>query len=255
MISGFYDLQISNKIANPERLWGRILEIAGEPPALIFAAFNFSLLLEYTNRIVCKRKRFFLIICALSLIISAVYPIYKTFDYLDFSKSLNITLTIPITFAFCAFLIIIHRKTSDEYLKKYFKIALTCVEASLTVLIVISLLKQVWGRVRFRELDQALETGMKFTPWYSPQFFTGYRSFPSGHTGNATLIFLLSLYFPKQRKWLCPALIIWILLVAVSRVFVGAHYLSDVLFGCAITSIICYIWIQKNDVWEIDNNE
>lgn len=65
-------------------------------------------------------------------------------------------------------------------------------------------------------------------------------SFPSGHTVAATLLYgVLACYFTRRaRSWQARAAIglaacAMILLVAGSRLYLGAHYLSDVLAGMA----------------------
>lgn len=90
-------------------------------------------------------------------------------------------------------------------------------------------------------------------------------SFPSGHTlGMAVIVFwLILIMIPFLAKnsttkvWLYIALIIWLVIVMISRVYVYAHYPSDV-FGSAAFSaswvgIVDAIWdkvtpqIKKND--------
>ena len=62
-------------------------------------------------------------------------------------------------------------------------------------------------------------------------------SFPSGHTTHAFLmVTLLAGFFPVL---LLPALV-WALLVGISRVYLGVHYLSDVLAG-ALLGTFCGI--------------
>ena len=65
-------------------------------------------------------------------------------------------------------------------------------------------------------------------------------SFPSGHSVAATLLYgLLACYLAREaRSWRARALIVtaactMIALVAGSRLYLGAHYLSDVLAGIA----------------------
>lgn len=74
------------------------------------------------------------------------------------------------------------------------------------------------------------------------------RSFPSGHTANSMAVgvslWLVSkryellgdkkLYFPKAAGW---AVLIWSVLVGLSRLYVGVHYPTDVLGG-AIVAIV-----------------
>jgi undecaprenyl-diphosphatase len=59
---------------------------------------------------------------------------------------------------------------------------------------------------------------------------TGY-SFPSGHsTQSFFLVYFLTTYL-KTNKWITVSLYLLALLVALSRVYLGAHYVLDVLAG------------------------
>ena len=74
------------------------------------------------------------------------------------------------------------------------------------------------------------------------------RSFPSGHTANSMAVgvslWLVSrkyellgdknLYFPKAAGW---AVLVWSVLVGLSRLYVGVHYPTDVLGGAIIAII------------------
>ena len=65
-----------------------------------------------------------------------------------------------------------------------------------------------------------------------PETATGY-SFPSGHTQNfATWSNALAQHFKKT--WLCVLAIVLTLLMAFSRMYLGAHYPSDVLVGALL---------------------
>lgn len=71
--------------------------------------------------------------------------------------------------------------------------------------------------------------------WNGPRLSQKYNSFPSGHTA-ATTAFFGVLFFANRRVGLC--LIPIPLLIAASRMYVAAHYLSDVICAAAI-GILC----------------
>lgn len=74
---------------------------------------------------------------------------------------------------------------------------------------------------------------------------TGF-SFPSGHAACATAIAIfigVFLFTKYKEKWLriCTvcACALYVLLVCLSRMYLGKHYLTDVLAGVLISAIIC----------------
>ena len=107
-------------------------------------------------------------------------------------------------------------------------------------------LKIFWGRIRFRDLAANYSD---FTPWYLPQGITGDQSFPSGHAATGFMMIALFVFFadkPFYKRIIIKGLIIsWALAVCVSRVFIGAHFTSDVLFG-AFAIIISYLMLMHN---------
>ncbi len=56
-------------------------------------------------------------------------------------------------------------------------------------------------------------------------------SFPSGHTMHAVMFLVLS---ASHHPWLAPCLVPLVVLIALSRVGLGLHYLSDVLAGALL---------------------
>ena len=107
-------------------------------------------------------------------------------------------------------------------------------------------LKIFWGRIRFRDLA---ENYSNFSAWYVPQGFTGNDSFPSGHAAMDWMFLSLFVFIadkPFYKRIILKGLIIsWALAVCVSRVVIGAHYTSDVLFG-AFAMIISYLFLIHN---------
>lgn len=77
---------------------------------------------------------------------------------------------------------------------------------------------------------------------------TSMSSFPSGHAmAIFTLLVFLVLNFPKYKYFFwCMAL-----LVAFSRVYLGVHYLSDVIAGAFLGFIIAklFIFIGEKNAW------
>lgn len=69
---------------------------------------------------------------------------------------------------------------------------------------------------------------------------TGY-SFPSGHTQGAST-FYISLAQVVRRRWFSIAAIIIVLLVGLSRMYLGVHWPVDVIAGLLIGVVMAYIF-------------
>jgi membrane-associated phospholipid phosphatase len=83
--------------------------------------------------------------------------------------------------------------------------------------------------------------------WNGPRFSSKYHAFPSGHVAVSTAFFVT--LFLARKKIGAPLLLIPIL-IALSRMIVGAHYLSDV--TCAailgvISALLVARWLSIRD--------
>src|SRR5439155_13238408 len=77
--------------------------------------------------------------------------------------------------------------------------------------------------------------------WGGPHFSTKYHSFPSGHVGASTAFF--GVLFIARRRVGVACLPIPIL-IGFSRMYIGAHYLSDVVCA-AILGILCALLVAR----------
>lgn len=68
----------------------------------------------------------------------------------------------------------------------------------------------------------------------------GGYSFPSGHTQSAATLFF-SLYYFIKKRWLLIVAIVITTLVALSRMYLGVHYLSDVVVGAGFGLLIAWL--------------
>ena len=62
-------------------------------------------------------------------------------------------------------------------------------------------------------------------------------SFPSGHCASSTL---LTLTIDQYIPWLTIYFIIWMIIIFLSRIGLGLHYLSDAIFG-VVLGIISFV--------------
>ncbi|MGA0875412.1 MAG: phosphatase PAP2 family protein [Bacilli bacterium] len=64
---------------------------------------------------------------------------------------------------------------------------------------------------------------------------SGGTSLPSGHAQNSTILALtLNEKKAKIGRWFTPFLTVMVIFVMLSRIYLGEHYLTDVIFGYAI---------------------
>lgn len=99
--------------------------------------------------------------------------------------------------------------------------------ASAASALVVQLLKAGFGRARPAEILVTADPG----------------SFPSGHTANAaTIAVVLGLLFPRAWVWVAGAL--YTVLMALSRTYLGAHWLTDTLGGLLVgTGVALLVWV------------
>ena len=87
--------------------------------------------------------------------------------------------------------------------------------------------------------------------WGGPRFSTKYHSFPSGHVG-ASMAFFGVLIFARRRIGLtCLPIPI---LIGFSRMYIAAHYLSDVVCG-AVLGILCAAITAHFVLSQIENRQ
>jgi len=71
-------------------------------------------------------------------------------------------------------------------------------------------------------------------------------SFPSGHTARAVFIAILVWEVIRRKKWVGIGLVVYVLLVAVSRIYLGHHWLSDVVGGALLASGLGLLTMAAN---------
>ncbi|MBR5772436.1 MAG: phosphatase PAP2 family protein, partial [Clostridia bacterium] len=142
---------------------------------------------------------------------------------------------------------------SDESIKRVPNLCYATALAIALSSIVVTLLKEPFGRPRFRAMNYAGDFSY-YSRWYvlnhqpdkewMKEFFSSTdacKSFPSGHTQSASMIFciimlkeLMGIKSKGKTAALWIVSIVWTGAVALSRIMVGAHFFSDVLVGGTI---------------------
>ncbi|MET3566199.1 undecaprenyl-diphosphatase [Leifsonia sp. 563] len=98
--------------------------------------------------------------------------------------------------------------------------------ASVLSVVCVQLIKHTVGRARPTEILVNADTG----------------SFPSGHTANAaTMVVVLGILFPRVWVWILG--VVWAVLMAVSRTYLGAHWISDTIGGLLLgAGVAVIVW-------------
>jgi undecaprenyl-diphosphatase len=91
----------------------------------------------------------------------------------------------------------------------------------------VHLMKVLFGRARPEQILLPLESG----------------SFPSGHTANAaTVVVLLALLL--RRRWIAVAGAGYVVLMALSRTYLGAHWVTDTIGGMLVGGAVAVlVWV------------
>jgi len=110
--------------------------------------------------------------------------------------------------------------------------AVFLVTATIAAMIVNPLVKQVFQRAR---------------PDLIPHHPIGGYAFPSGHTMNSmsfAAALVVAFWHTRQRWLVATAAPAWAVVVALSRVYLGVHYPSDVVAGWALAvAVVGIVWL------------
>lgn len=218
VIATFYDLSINCFLYDPNHLPSLFFErfVLIPPECLI------PLTLMAFSRIYQKK------ILALTALIAFFIIVMHAFQGL-LSIENNILISAMLSLTALWFLFQIPTPIWTKHKTFFYYLAFILI---ITFVMTLSI-KQIWGRIRFREMSDPL---LEFQPWYVFSGINGHHSFPSNHSAFMTLI-LCPLFTNAQPKYktlwivLCFGLIAYMML---TRMILGAHFLSDTLFGFAI---------------------
>jgi membrane-associated phospholipid phosphatase len=113
------------------------------------------------------------------------------------------------------------------------------------------MLAGVAGTVIKRTVPRARPSVPTDTGWGGPRFSSKYHSFPSGHVGASTAFFGVLIIARRRVGLACLPIPI---LIALSRMYIGAHYLSDVVCA-AILGTLCALVVAHFLFLQIGNRQ
>lgn len=246
---GKIDYNISLLLLNRKSLWAEFFYIFGEQPAYLGLLVGAVILLsshKKTNKvlhIICMVAGFF--ITSILIYIFFMIPMRYIFD--TFGKHITnnakiILAAVSIVISICLTAIMPKYQAKTE---KYRRHALFLILVVISELLIVTIMKNIWGRPRMRSISGFDE----FRYWYEingPAANQEFRSFPSGHSANSFTLMAFYVFTPYLKK-IKPKVffaiaVLWGSIVAVSRIVLGAHFLSDVTAGFFITVACIYLY-------------
>ena len=275
IVGTFYDFQISKALVDlPEggyisnNVFGKFFEIIGEMPIYWITTFASAIIFHNFKR---RGKGVAnIVLCVLSLIVSvglAYYMSYKLFkyfsqhfDFIQLSGGIGDKIAYAVLgVCYTALLFYLTRKLPSSFLNKMLIWAFIVWLTTLFSQVGTNLLKALAGRPRYRAMFVSGRFDL-YRKWFEFQdapaiteewkLFYGatsdwFRSFPSGHTSAAATIIplvLIPALFEKTNNIkskiiTCAVVTLYIALVMLSRIVVGAHFLTDVTVGCLLTFV------------------
>jgi len=262
VLGSFFDLQISQAVASPTSTVGLLLSALG--PTIGFSAVAacgggfvaFALKGDYPKWL----KVIFFILAACCLGVSIYYPGGEWFGINGFYGAAPqiigyLIVIIPEGAAMVGgYFLFKDCQNKNMWIVFCAMIVMLCI----VLLAIITVLKGIMHRPRFRflmESDFAL-----FHNWWEPcknykdlmeQYGTvseNFKSFPSGHTAEASIFVVPVTFLPlahkKFEKYQMPLFIAGaclIVMVGFARVLAAAHFLSDVSMGATIMLLMLFI--------------
>jgi membrane-associated phospholipid phosphatase len=105
----------------------------------------------------------------------------------------------------------------------------------------------VVGTVIKRTIPRARPSVKSELRWGGPHFSTKYHAFPSGHVGASTAFFGVLIFARRRVGLACLPIPI---LIGFSRMYLGAHYLSDVVCA-AVLGLFCAALVTHFLLWRV----
>ncbi len=247
VLFAFVDLPISMAIFNIESPFGIFFAAFGESPMGLVGAFACAAMIATRNRQVKWKDIVDTVIFGLlGLLMASVLALMAP----RYMPNLSFPVLLVIGLAYFALCLYICNRIAKSHPLELRRAAVISLFTLLAAPLVINIIKQFWGRPRMRIMTDPVS---EFKPWYIPQGLAAndeYKSFPSGHSADAAIVFCITLlptFLPKLKgkEWaLYGFSIVWTGLVMLSRIIVGAHFASDVMMGASL-SVGCFFLIKN----------
>ena len=257
-IGTFYDLQIDTVLYNPDSFISKVFAA--------FGMFPFSMLLCFTGlsffRMMHKYNKYLMIILFVVCELFAVYIIHH--ETKEYYVNLGIFVYLIDLFVVLILNIIMFPIVGGASTSKLMRYCMFLLLFACIALGAVEALKIICARPRYMLLVE--NNQIQFKNWYTILGNSAikkewiakgvdkdmFRSFPSGHTlSGSTLLFISSLGYvnkkfssKKMANIMYAIALIYIAILAFTRLVLGCHFLSDVAMSFLIT-FISYCILNK----------
>lgn len=261
MLSGsVWDYPISQALYNPNNPFGIFFASFGELPASVGLLFAGMMLLRGHNRDRAKRAAGArqiiggLLLCAVGggmlLIIPGHYLPVSRLAAALIGGAIG-AVAVPLSLVLC--------RRADRV--TMLRIAAVLVMVIAAELLTVNVLKVIWERPRMRLMAQ--NSAVYFRPWWviggelkdkltaAGIAADEFKSFPSAHTSSGAVMMLLALLprltggSPGKGRVLFYIGAGWGGLVALSRIIMGAHFVTDTTVGFTVTLLLVWLTVTK----------
>lgn len=251
LIGSFFDLQVSQTLIDQSSSFGIFFAAFGEWPAAMGLVVAGTLLIAFRNRDSAAKRAGQIAGGTVLLLLGASFAIIAPWLYLTVNPIVIGLIGLALS-AVVAWGILNFTKDADR--RTVIRVALVLMSVVIIEMILINVIKVGWARPRMRMLVDT--SGADFQSWWiigndsKAQLMQDgikgeeFKSFPSGHAANGATMLLLTILIPLKDSmrrhanllfWLGAA---WAALVALSRIIVGAHFVSDTVVGITVTFVV-----------------
>lgn len=261
LIGSCFDEQISTILYHPQNSIGVLMASYGQLPAMLCCASGGILMITIAD----MKKKARAMGCWIGGVLLNLFAVIGiTMDPMLYIEGMSVWLSLVIALLLVAVTDILILKLSKQAERKQIKYFIIIVVGTMFLeMILINLIKIPWGRPRMRMI--AVQPEAAFQPWWvigsemkdTLMVMGGaaeeFKSFPSGHSGNAACALLLSILplicsrLKGKETILMASGILFTLIVAGSRIVMGAHFLSDITVGMGITFLVEAVLIHQID--------
>lgn len=257
IVGSIWDYPISQALYDPTSGFGVFFAAFGSVPRVLAGAAAGTLLIVGRNR---ERTGIGVVqvVAGVGLLGATVGIFVVSLDhYADLSVIAMVGIGVLIVAGTIAATLAVSRGARRQAM---LRVALVFVSVVVLEILVVNVLKVVGERPRMQLLQAEATT--TFAPWWvfgneakdglidSGILVDDFKSFPSAHTSGAATLMLLTALVPlRQSLARYSSLLLWVgalwgAIVALARVIIGAHFVSDTVVGFAVTFVVMLVVYQ-----------